>query len=227
MNASLITFPDILVLHFQASFNKHGVEHHIVTHGRTTFSRPSQLLTEKLLAAKAEFWKIEEAGIMRRSGSPWSPSLHIVPKQLGDWRPCGYYRRLNETSTDDRYTLFHIQDFNSHLAGARIFLKIDLVCGYHQIPMAPATPFGQWEFLRMPFGLKNAAQTFQRLMDGIFRGIDFVFVYLDDIVVASASESQHTEHLRCVFDLLVSNGLVINKSKCLFGVGELDYLVIW
>ena len=61
-------------------------------------------------------------------------------------------------------------------------------------------------------------------MDSIFQGIDFVFVYLDDILVASASESQHMEHLRCVFDLLVSNGLVVNKSKCLFGVGELEYL---
>ena len=130
----------------------------------------------KLLAAKAEFQKIEEAGITRRSNSPWSLLLHIVPKQSGDWRPCGDYRRFNETSTDDQYPLPHIQEFNSHLAGARIFSKIDLVRGYHQIPMAPAsipkmaiaTPFGLWEFLRMPFGLKNAAQTFQRLMDGIF-----------------------------------------------------------
>jgi len=119
---------------------------------------------------------MEKAGIIRKSNSTWSLPLHIVPKQSGGWRPCGDYRRLNEATTDDRYPLPHIQDFNSCLAGARIFSKIDLVRGYHHIPMSPdsvqktaiATPFELWEFLRMPFGLKNAAQTFQRLMDGIF-----------------------------------------------------------
>ena len=76
----------------------------------------------------------------------------------------------------------------------------------------------------MPFGFKNAAQTFQRLMDGILRDIGFAFVYLDDILVASVSKSQHMEHLRRIFELLFSNGLVIIKSKCVFGVSELDYL---
>ena len=158
--------------------------------------------------------------------------LHIVLKPSGGWRPCGDYRRLNEVSTDDQYLLPHIQDFNSRLSGVSIFSKIDLVRGYHQIPMAAksipktaiSTPFGLWEFLRMPFGLKHAAQTFQRLMDGILQGLDFAFVYLDDILVASTSEAQHLQHLRRIFDLLSSNGLVINKSKCVFGVSELEYL---
>ena len=85
-----------------------------------------------------------------------------------------------------------------------------------------ATPFGLWEFLRMPFGLKNAAQTFQRLMDGIFQQLPFVFVYLDDILVTSKSKTQHLTHLEQVFQLLANNGLVINKTKCLFGVTELE-----
>ena len=61
------------------------------------------------------------------------------------------------------------------------------------------TPFGLWEFLHMPFGLKNATQTFQRLMDGVFQNLDFAFVYLDDILVASKSESQHRDHLKTIF----------------------------
>ena len=163
------------------------------------------------------------------------PTLRGLPpyiKPNGGWRPCSDYRRLNQTTVDDRYPLPHIQDFNSKLAGAKIFSKIDLVRGYHQIPMAAdsvpktaiVTPFGLWEFLRMPFGLKNAAQAFQRLMDGIFRQLDFAFVYLDDILIASSSDDEHFDHLRQVFDLLSANGLVINKFKCVFGVTELDYL---
>ena len=76
----------------------------------------------------------------------------------------------------------------------------------------------------MPFGLQNAAQTFQRLIDGVFQNLVFAFVYLDDILVASKSESQHRDHLKTIFELLSANGLVINKSKCAFGVTELEYL---
>ena len=86
---------------------------------------------------------------------------------------------------------------------------------------AIVTPFGLWKFLRMPFGLKNAAQAFQRLMDGIFRQLDFAFVYLDDILIASSSDDEHFDHLRQVFDLLSANGLVINKPKCVLELPNL------
>ena len=89
---------------------------------------------------------------------------------------------------------------------------------------AITTSFGLWEFLRMSFGLKNAAQIFQRLMDSIFQRLDFVFVYLDDILVATKSPAEHYDHLRQIFTLLSSNGLTIQKSKCIFGVQELAYL---
>ena len=158
---------------------------------------------------------MEEAGIIRRSNSPWSSPLHTVPKQSGGWRSCNDYRRLNEAATDDRYPLPYIQDFNSRLAGSCIFSKIDLICGYHQIPMATesitktaiATLFGLWEFLRMPFGLKNAVQTFQTLMDGILQDLDFTFVYLDDILIASTSKLHHLEQMRRILELLSSNAL--------------------
>ena len=76
----------------------------------------------------------------------------------------------------------------------------------------------------MPFGLKNVAQAFQRLMDGILRGVSFAFVYLDDILVASATAEEHRQHLLDLFQLLSSHGVSINRKKCLFGQEEVKYL---
>jgi hypothetical protein len=124
----------------------------------------------------------------------------MVPKPNGSWRPCGDYRRLNAATTPDKYPLPNLQDLSNFLHGSTIFSKIDLEKGYHQIPMqksdipktAIITPFGLFEFLYMPFGLSNAAQTFQRLMDSLFRDFPFLFIYLDDMLIFSRSRSDAT-----------------------------------
>jgi transposase InsO family protein len=132
----------------------------------------------------------------------------------------------------DRYPLPSLADFANKLHGCRYFSVIDLVKGYHQIPMAAediaktaiVTPFGMFEYLYMPFGLKNAAQTFQRLMDKIFSHLPFLFTYLDDHLIASRTLEEHHRHLRQFFELLQANGLQINPEKCVFAATEVDFL---
>ena len=202
----LLEFLDLLAQDFKAKVS-HKVRHFISTEGPPYHARPRRLDGEKLTVAKAEFKKMEELGIVHRSDSPWASPLHVVPKADGSWRPCGDYRRLNVVTRDDRYPLPHIHDFNGKLAGMKVFSMVDLVRGFHQIPMADQdvpktaiiTPFGLFEFLRMPFGLKNAAQAFQRLMDGILREVEFIFVYLDDILVASPDEETNKTNFRRLF----------------------------
>ena len=228
----LAEFPSIVKPSFNSNKVQHGVSHYIPTTCPPIRSRPRRLDELKLACAKKEFDKLLAAGIIRRSNSPWSSPLHCVPKPNGDWRPCGDYRRLNEATEDDTYQLPLISDFTARLKGKTVFSKVDLAKAYHQIPMDEAhipktaivTPFGTFEFLRMPFGLKNSAQAFQRLMDSIFGSVPFVFVYLDDVLIASSSHEEHLEHLRTVFTLLQENGLFVNKDKCLLGVPSLDFL---
>ena len=201
-------FPEVTDVARATRSSRHGVQCHIPTTGPPIKTPPWRLTPEMLKTAQEYFQLMCAAGICRRSGSPWSSGLHMVPKKDGTWQPCGDYRRLNNATTRDLYPIPHLHDFASRLAGCTVFSKVDLVKGYHQIPVreedvpktAIAMPFGLLEFVHMPFSLKNTAQAFQRLMDEVTQKLPGVYVYLDDVLVASASPDQHIRHLRQLFE---------------------------
>jgi transposase InsO family protein len=210
----------------------HDVEHFIKTSGPPIASKFRRLEGDKLEAARREFAIMEEEGIIRRSTSPWASPLHMVPKKDGSWRPCGDFRRLNLVTEADVYPLPNMLDFADRLHGCTVFSKIDLRKGYWQVPVAAedikktaiSTPFGLFEFLRMPFGLRNAGSSFQRMMDRVLTGLPFAYCYLDDLRIASPDRATHFSHLRQVFGRLRDFGLVISLEKCDFCVDSFEFL---
>jgi len=212
--------------------SKHGVQHQIITSGHPIAERARRLSPNRYKAARAEFQSLIQQGICEPSSSPWASPLHMVRKADGTWRPCGNYRRLNKVTTPDRYPVPHLHDFTHRLHGCKIFTTLDLNKAFHQIPVVPEdrpktaviTPFGLFQFNRMTFGLCNAAQTFQRLMDIVLRGIEYAFCYIDDILIASTTPEQHAIHVREILSRLQQHGLSINVEKCTFGAEKVRYL---
>ena len=125
-----------------------------------------------------------------------------------------------------------MQDLNSRLTGCKFFSKLDLVQGYHQVPvtaadvpkMAIITPFRLFEYLYIPFGLKNDSQSFHRLMDCTFADQPNIFAYLDDNLATTASIEKHLQVLHQVFQLLKDNSLVLNREKCEYLQESISFL---
>ena len=217
---------------FRSEQPAHGVQLHIPTTGPPLYARARRLAPDKLEAARQEFKLMENLGIIQRSKSPWASPLHIVPKKDGGFRPCGDYRRLNVVTEADKYPIPYLHDATNFLRGKTIFSKVDLVKSYYQIPVAVddvpktavITPFGLFEWKRCPFGLKNAAQAFQRLMHRVLEDLPFVYVYMDDLLCASTSADEHVQHLATLFDRLEAHGLIVNPDKCALGQSELEFL---
>lgn len=175
--------------------------------------------------------KMLNDGIIQPSNSPWSSPIWIVPKKQDasgkqKWRIVVDYRKLNEKTIDDRYPLPNISDILDKLGRSQYFTTLDLASGFHQIEMSPedipktafSVEHGHYEYLRMPFGLKNAPSTFQRAMDDVLKGLQghICLVYMDDIIIFSTSLPEHIENLRKVFQRLRDKNLKIQLDKSEF-----------
>lgn len=171
-------------------------------------------------------------GLAEPSSSPYSSPCVLVKKPDGSFRMCTDYRKLNSISVADNYPLPLIDQLLDNIGQAKFVSKIDLLKGYYQIPLeekaklmsAFITPFGLYQYTVMPFGLMNAPATFQRVMDQLLGSIEGVGVYLDDIVIYSATWEEHLMILQKVFKKLQEAGLTINLEKSEFGKATVQYL---
>ena len=214
--------------------NTHSsVFHHIPTTPAQPFrTKKRDLPIAKRNAVEKLFLELENSGVVRRSSSPWASAIHVVTKPDGSFRPCGDYRFLNSITVHDSYPMPLITDIMSKLHGMSYFSKIDLEKAFHQIPVSPSdiektaviTPFGLFEYLMMPFGLRNAAQTFQRHIDHVLRNIDNATPYLDDIIIYSPDITSHKRHVDTVLENLNKANLVINIKKCEFFKSQVNFL---
>lgn len=237
-----------LILDFKDLFYREGdvlsatcqVEHEIIT----TIDKPLHTKIYRYpqiyeLEIQKQIKDMLRQNIIRESNSPFNSPLWVVEKKLDNsglkkYRIVIDYRKLNEYTVSDKYPIPNLNCLLDKLGKSQYFTTIDMAKGFYQIPVreedrkktAFSTPQGHYEFVRMPFGLKNAPSTFQRLMNNVLR--DFInkicIVYMDDILVFSTSLQEHLESLKCIFTALRKAKLKIQTDKCNFLKKETQFL---
>ena len=184
-------------------------------------------------SVQKEIEELKEQGIIVPSESEWAAPIVLVGKKDGSLRLCVDYRRLNSLSKADAYPMPRIEELIDGLGKAKYLSTLDLAKGYWQVPVAVedqpktafTTPFGLFEFKRMPFGLKGAPATFQRMMDMLLTGLgEYSSAYIDDIIVFSGTWEEHLQHITVILQRLKKAGLTAKPGKCQFGMAECSYL---
>ena len=213
------------------------VEHNI----ETVDNQPVRVAPRRLPYAlrtelEAELTKLMNTGCIEESSSPYASGLVLVRKKDGGLRVCVDYRGLNKKTVPDCYPIPRIDEMIDTIGRqhGKVFTSLDLMKGYHQVKVADdcksKTAFtchmGLYQYRRMPFGLTNAPATFQRLMNRLFTGEEwrFVYVYLDDILIVSSDMEEHLGHVGKVLKRLDEAGLRLRPGKCAFAQQEIDYL---
>lgn len=167
---------------------------------RKPFTVPHKLRT----ALENEIYRLKELKIIRESSSRYACPAFVIVKKNGDMRLVVDYRPINRRTISDSYPFPNMHEEIRSIPKSEWFSQIDLSMGYHQIEMAElskqftsfVTPYGQFEYNQVPFGLKNAPRIFQRMIRSIFSDLPFVRTFLDDILIFSQSKEEHLDHVK-------------------------------
>ena len=196
------------------------------------FQKPCPIAMKHYQWVKEEIEKLLTAKVICSSRSSWSAPIIIVPKDDGGKHLVIDYRALNKVTRKFTLPMAKVEDIFSKLNGATYFTMLDLRAVYHHIlldkPSIPKTafnsPFGKYEYIKVPFELAQAPAYFQELMNGILQDFNFVIPYLDDIIIFSKTLQEHLLHIRQAFEKLWSTKLSMKMSKCNFFSKEIQYL---
>ncbi|XP_063846193.1 uncharacterized protein LOC135092012 [Scylla paramamosain] len=173
-----------------------------------------------------------EQGLAIPSSSPWASPCLLVPKEDGQLRFCADYRRVNAVTIPDAYPLPRVDDLIDEVGQAKFVTKLDLLKGYYQIALtersqivsAFITPFGLFQYVVAPFGMRNCPATFQRAMNKVMQGLKGVLVYLDDILIFSHDWDDHLYQIQNVLSRLQEANLTVKLAKSTFGAATVSYL---
>ena len=212
-----------------------AVQHRIPTSDDAPVAQPYRSIPLNQFQEVKEHMKgLLTQRVIVESHSPYAAPVVLVRKKDGSLRLCVDYRRLNLKTVGDAYPYPRIQESLDALVGTQYISTLDLASGYHQISMDPrdqhktafTTPFGMYEYTRMPMGLASAPATYQRLMQATMSDFAFQFllVYLDDLLVYSKTFDEHMEHLERLLQRVTETGLKLKASKCQFLRREVTYL---
>ncbi|GKC96067.1 putative reverse transcriptase domain-containing protein [Tanacetum coccineum] len=206
-----------------------------LAHGAAPVARaPYRLAPSELQELSTQLQELSDKGFIRPSSSPWGAPVLFVKKKDGYFRMCIDYRKLNKLTVKNRYPLPRIDDLFDQLQGSKVYSKINLRSGYHQLRVreedilktAFRTRYGHYKFQVMPFGLTNAPAVFMDLMNRVCKPYlyKFVIVFIDDILIYSKSKEEHVEHLKLILELLKKEELYAKFSKCEFWLSKVQFL---
>jgi len=206
----------------------------LIPGGQLYFGPIYSLTVAELKALREYIDENMKKKFIRKSKSPAGAPVLFVKKHDGSLRLCVDYRRLNAITIRNSYPIPRIQDLIESFKGATIFTRLDLRSAYNLVRVkegneyltAFRTPLGHYEYLVMPFGLRNAPSVFQRFIQDILDQVigTCVQVYLDDIIIYSKNINEHVNHVKLVLSLLIKNGLYAKLEKCEFHVKETTFL---
>ena len=173
-----------------------------------------------------------DAGLVEPSNSAWSSPCLLVPKPDGTFRFCTDFRKVNSLTKGDSYPLPRIEDCIDRVGNSKYVSKFDLLKGYWQVPLtekakeisAFVTPDGLFQYRVMPFGMRNAPATFQRLINGVIADVPGCEAYIDDVIIYSDTWSAHLNQISKFFAKLKAANLTVNLSKSEFGHAQIQFL---